>query len=202
MSLSSPNFMNQFDLESRGSRFPNELENISGQALTILDQPDGYCWLIYDQKGHNKAKKLFEEYRRGIEVKAYKSADTIERLAEQLKLPSSAVTATFNTINILIDKEEIDGFGRHFEKSHKLNAPFYAVKVTGALFHTQGGICVDETARVRENDGTIIPNLFAGGGAMRAVPGPAEWGYLPGMELCSAIAFGWRAGIEAAAMIR
>jgi len=76
------------------------------------------------------------------------------------------------------------------------------VKVTGALFHTQGGLCIDAAARVRKTDGSIIPNLFAGGGAIRSVSGPAEWGYLPGIGLSTAIGFGWRAGMEAAAVAK
>ena len=44
-------------------------------------------------------------------------------------------------------------------------APYCAVRVTGALFHTQGGLRVDDTARVVRTDGTLLPNLFAGGGA-------------------------------------
>ena len=191
-----------FAVNIAGSRFHNELENISGQALRVLDQPEGFCWLIYDQKGHDKAKALFEEYRRGLEVKAYKSADKVEKLAARLKLPVSEFTASFKVINNLVNNEETDSFGRKFKNSHKLEPPFYAVKVTGALFHTQGGICVDESARVRKTDGTIIPNLFAGGGAIRGVSGPGEWGYLPGMGLCTAIAFGWRAGIEAASLVQ
>ena len=191
-----------FALNTDGKRFHHELKNISGQALTVLKQPNGFCWVIYDQRGHKKALSLFEEYRRGHNVKAFKSAATIEYLAQNIKTPETALRSVIDTLNKLADENLADEFGREFQPSHKLEPPFYYVKVTGSLFHTQGGICVDETARALRTDGTIIPNLFAGGGAMRAVSGPAEWGYLPGMGLCTAIAFGWRAGLEAARLVQ
>ena len=61
-----------------------------------------------------------------------------------------------------------DKFGRTFAKD-RLAPPYYAVKVTGALFHTQGGLNVDERARVLKSDGTPFANLFAGGGAARGL---------------------------------
>jgi fumarate reductase flavoprotein subunit len=64
------------------------------------------------------------------------------------------------------------------------------VKVTGALFHTQGGLDIDEHCRVLRQDGTPWPNLLAAGGAARGVSGNAVWGYLSGNGLLSAVAGG------------
>jgi fumarate reductase flavoprotein subunit len=71
-----------------------------------------------------------------------------------------------------------------------LQAPFHAIKVTGALFHTQGGLDIDAQARVLRQDGVPLPNLLAAGGAARGVSGQAVWGYLSGNGLLSAIAGG------------
>ena len=60
-----------------------------------------------------------------------------------------------------------DPFGRDFITRPPLAAPLYAIKITGALFHTQGGLEVDGNARVLRTDGSQFPNLFAGGGAAR-----------------------------------
>jgi fumarate reductase flavoprotein subunit len=70
--------------------------------------------------------------------------------------------------------------------------------VTGALFHTQGGLVVDRCGRVQRQDGTPLPNLFAGGGAARGVSGPSRWGYLAGNGLLTATTFGRLAGTAAA----
>ena len=79
-----------------------------------------------------------------------------------------------------------------------LAPPFYAARVTGALFHTQGGLAVDGGARVLRADGSALPNLFAGGGTARSVSGPGVWGYLPAMGLCTAVTLGRLAGQGAA----
>ncbi len=66
---------------------------------------------------------------------------------------------------------EADAFGRRFEGA--LRAPFYAVKVTGALFHTQGGLDIDAQCRVLREDRMPFVNLPAAGGASCNVSGNA-----------------------------
>jgi fumarate reductase flavoprotein subunit len=72
------------------------------------------------------------------------------------------------------------------------------VRVTGALFHTQGGLVVDGNARVMREDGTALPNLFAVGGAACGVSGSKAKGYLSGNGLLSAVALGRVAGLATA----
>ena len=64
-----------------------------------------------------------------------------------------------------------DPFGRDFTTKPPLEPPFYAVKVTGALLHTQGGLLVDAQSRVLAKSGRPLSNLFAGGGAACGVSG-------------------------------
>ena len=72
------------------------------------------------------------------------------------------------------------------------------VKVTGALFHTQGGLAIDGVGRVRRKDGTLLPNLFAAGGAAAGVSGSSAAGYLSGNGLLTATVLGRLAGQAAA----
>jgi len=83
-----------------------------------------------------------------------------------------------------------------------LGAPYYAVKVTGALFHTQGGLDVSPDMRVLRADGQPLPNLLAAGGAAGGVSGDAVWGYLSGNGLLSAVAGGAIAAKSAAAILQ
>jgi fumarate reductase flavoprotein subunit len=76
------------------------------------------------------------------------------------------------------------------------------VRVTGALFHTQGGLLVDNAARVLHADGGAIMGLYAAGGAACGVSGPEPAGYLSGNGLLSAVVLGRIAGREAARFIR
>jgi fumarate reductase flavoprotein subunit len=73
--------------------------------------------------------------------------------------------------------------------------------VTGALFHTQGGLAVDADARVKKADGGVFPNLFAGGGAARGLSGPGPAGYLAGNGLLTATTLGKLAGRAAARQV-
>jgi len=82
----------------------------------------------------------------------------------------------------------------------RLVAPLYGVKVTGALFHTQGGLKIDARTRVLSNSGTPIPGLFAAGGAACGLSGSKVWGYLSGNGLLSAVALGQIAGRAAASI--
>ena len=74
--------------------------------------------------------------------------------------------------------------------------------MTGALFHTQGGLVVDTGARVlRKGTRRALPNLFAGGGAARGLSGPSGWGYTSGAGLMTATTLGRVAGEGAASLV-
>ncbi len=66
--------------------------------------------------------------------------------------------------------------------------------MTGALFHTQGGLVTDAGARVLDPAGRRFPNLFAAGGAACGVSGSADRGYLSGNGLLAAVVLGRAAG--------
>ena len=118
----------------------------------------------------------------------------------QAWMNADALTETLQTIARLADESATDTFGRRFDADEKLVPPYYAIRVTGALFHTQGGLIVDECAQVLSRSGEPLPNLFAGGGTARSVSGPGGWGYLPGMGLCTAVTLGRLAGTRAAGL--
>ena len=89
-----------------------------------------------------------------------------------------------------------DEFGRQFS-GEPLQVPYYAVRVTGALFHTQGGLAVNPEGLVKHCDGETFKNLYAGGGAACGVSGSRDSGYLSGNGLLlSAAVLGYRAGQE------
>jgi fumarate reductase flavoprotein subunit len=73
--------------------------------------------------------------------------------------------------------------------------------VTGALFHTQGGLAIDATGRVKRKDGTAFPNLFAAGGAAAGISGTSAAGYLSGNGLLTATVLGRSTGQAAAALV-
>lgn len=184
-----------------GKRFENELDDISGQALTILEQPDGHCWVVYDQRLHEQAFDTYQEYRDAIEIGTAKSGDSWQALADTMGMPADALENSMADLARLTAANDTDSFGRRLHDGQQLRPPYYAIRVTGALFHTQGGLCIDADARVVTQDSVPLPNVFAGGGAARSVSGPGGWGYLPGMGLCTAVTLGCIAGRAAARLV-
>jgi fumarate reductase flavoprotein subunit len=118
--------------------------------------------------------------------------------AVKAKLPPAQLAASFAGVEADKRSGATDAFGRDWSRGAALAAPLCAVRVTGALFHSQGGLAVDDSARVRLADGAILPNLFAAGGAACGVSGPEASGYLSGNGLLSAVALGRISGIGAA----
>ena len=183
-------------VNANGKRFSNEHEGYSEQARRVIAQPDGVVWAIYDKRLHDFALE-FDDYRNATAAGAIQKAVTSHSLAELCDLPIANLVESIDMVRALaIDKGQ-DQFGRIFEKD-PLEPPYYAVRVTGALFHTQGGLNVDDRARVLDLKGEPFPNLFAGGGAARGLSGSSDWGYLSGNGLLTAVAFGHIAGEQAA----
>lgn len=178
-------------VNARGERFWDESVGYSEAALAVLAQPGGVAWDVFDARILEMARG-FPDFREAEALGAVMLADTAEALAARIGVPVEALA------------RELGGGPCRFGRGNipPLGPPYAAVKVTGALFHTQGGLAVDEQARVRRADGGVILNLFAGGGAACSVSGPELSGYLSGNGLLTAIALGAVAGREAAATAR
>ncbi len=171
-----------------GHRFWDESQGYSEAARQVLAQPGGIAFTIFDSRIAAIARQ-FEDFKRAEAQGAIKTAQSLTDLAEILGLPASSLQ------NAVMDRSPShpDSFGRVFGDG-PLSAPFCAVKVTGALFHTQGGLCVDDLARVRLANGSVAHNLYAGGGAACGVSGLGDAGYLSGNGLLAAVTLGFIAG--------
>jgi fumarate reductase flavoprotein subunit len=181
----------------RGERFADESHGYSEQAAVVLRQREGLAWTIFDARIAGIARQ-FEDFRQAEALDAILTAETVEDLARQTSLPVDSLKATFEEVDELKQAGGLDRFGRNFAGAPPLQPPYHAVRVTGALFHTQGGLVIDGDARVMREDGTALPNLFAVGGAACGVSGSKAEGYLSGNGLLSAVALGRVAGLAAA----
>ncbi len=189
-----------FQVNARGERFSNEAAGYSEQAAKVNAQPGGVAWSIFDERLH-RLMLQFDDYRDALSAGAVIEAADEAALAGATGLPGDVLAATIAGVANMVAGHEEDAFGRDFTGKPLLAAPYRAAKVTGALFHTQGGLVVDGDARVLRPDGTPLPNLFAGGGAARGVSGPGADGYLAGNGLLTATTFGKLAGFAAAALL-
>ncbi|MBX6373825.1 MAG: FAD-dependent oxidoreductase [Acetobacteraceae bacterium] len=187
-----------FQVNLRGERFWNEASGYSEAGEAVLRQPEGLAFDIFDARIAAIARQ-FEDFRSAEAAGAVLTADSPEALAARMRVPADAFAATFAAVEAAKRAGSADRFGRDWSRTPApLLPPLHAVRVTGALFHTQGGLAVDRTARVLRPDGTPLPNLFAAGGAACGVSGPDASGYLSGNGLLSATVLGRLAGENAA----
>jgi len=182
-------------LNAMGQRFQNETIGYSESAVGVLAQPGGVAWVVYDQDVHDKALP-FQDYRDLVEMKGVRWADDVEGVAAMIGCRTEHVEETIESASRYGAGED-DPLGRT-EWTHMLEPPYAVVKVTGALFHTQGGLKVDGRAAVLRN-GVPIPGLFAAGGAAIGVSGDSASGYVSGNGLLSALGLGYLAGNAVAA---
>ena len=148
---------------------------------------------------HQDALGRFEEYRQAEALGAVKRGEDARDLAQKIGVPveslESEVAATLKHVRAC----GTDRFGRDFSGASPLAGPLYAVCVTGALFHTQGGLSVNKHAQLINGEGAVLGNVYAGGGAAMSVAGTGNAGYMPGVGLMMAVNLGRIAGAHAAA---
>lgn len=180
-----------------GERFVDESADIAGMVHPVMGQLNGVAWVVFDAR-IEAACAYIPETMALMELNAAKTGDTVAALAAAIGVDGIALAAAIEKAHAAQASGQPDVFGRHWGHDRPSAAPFRALKVRGALYHTQGGLQTDGEARVLRDDGTPLPNLFAGGGAARGVSGPSSWGYLPAMGLCAAVTTGRIAGQAAA----
>lgn len=190
-----------FQVNKNGERFSDESLGYSEQAAVVLAQPDGIAFDIFDERIAAIARQ-FADFRQAEASGAIIEAPTPALLAARLNVPLPALERSLAEVEAAIRSGRPDRFGRRFRGTAPLASPFKAVRVTGALFHTQGGLAVDRAARVLDTDGKPLPNIFAAGGAAAGVSGPRASGYLSGNGLLTATVLGRVAGEAAAILVK
>jgi fumarate reductase flavoprotein subunit len=190
-----------FQVNIEGRRFCDEAQGYSEQAAEVLRQRDGIVWSVFDAHIASVARQ-FEDFRDAERAGAIVTRDSVVALADAMHVPSDTFAAEWAMTEALKAKAARDRYGRQFAPEQRFAPPFHAVKVTGALFHTQGGLAIDTNCRVMRKDNSAFPNLFAAGGAAAGVSGSTAAGYLSGNGLLTATVLGRIAGYAAAQAVR
>jgi tricarballylate dehydrogenase len=135
-------------------------------------------------------------------------ANTIEDLADLLKVPAASLRATVDAFNCAVRPGTIDlrmlddcrTEGLSPNKTHwaqRLDTPpYWAYPLRPGITFTYLGLKVDERTRVMMPDGTPAPNVFAAGEIMAG--NILLKGYLAGFGMTIGTVFGRIAGQEAA----
>jgi len=174
-------------INAHGLRFHDETHGYSEAAVQVLAQPGGVAWNVFDDRTLALARG-FPDFVEAEAAGALRTCADAGELAALIGCEPHVLARTLAAVR----PGEVDTHGRRFDRA--LQGRLHAVKVTGALFHTQGGLDIDAQCRVLGRDGAPLPNLLAAGGAARGVSGNDVAGYLSGNGLLSAVAGGYIAG--------
>jgi len=184
-------------VNTRGERFVDEMQDIAGMVHPVLAQPGGQGWVVFDAAIEARCAYIPETAQLKA-LNAAKVADSVPELAKAMGVDAAALEAALGDAHAARTEGRADAVGRRWDADTPPAPPYHALKVRGAIYHTQGGLQVDAAAQVQRADGSRLPNLYAGGGSARGVSGPSYWGYLPAMGLCAATTLGMIAGGSAA----
>lgn len=183
-------------VNAEGRRFGDETCGYSEYAAMLAAQPGARGWLILDERIH-EACLAFRDYQETVDSGALRRAADVAALAHTIDVDASVLERTLTDAAAAARGEQADEFGRTaFEDV--IIAPYVAIKVQPALFHTQGGLLVDGNAQVLRSDGSAVPGLYAAGGAAAGISGHGADGYLAGNGLLSAFGLSYLAGQAAA----
>ncbi|MGZ5855212.1 MAG: FAD-dependent tricarballylate dehydrogenase TcuA [Xanthobacteraceae bacterium] len=196
-------------VNANGERFIDEGSDVRAVTYAklgriILAQPGQVAWQIFDAK---VAKLVHGEYR--TRRAARFTADALPALVQKLEgIDREKLLKTIADYNNAVpaspefDASKKDGratTGLAVPKSNWAQTidtpPFEAYAVTCGITFTFGGLRVDTSCRVIDDDGEAIPGLFAAG---EIVGGIFYFNYPGGAGLMSAAVFGRIAGVAAA----
>ncbi len=173
-----------FLVDVHGHRFGNETTGYSEYAAEVIAHANGRAWIILDQRVHDACLR-FQDYVNTVESGAVHWADTVAKLALTAGIDPDGLATTVKAATATANGKSPDEFGRT-NWEHPLEPPIGVVAVKPALFHTQGGLVVDEHARVLDTSGAPISGVYASGGAAAGISGHGASGYLAGNGLLPA----------------
>lgn len=180
-------------VDSSGRRFGNESIGYSAFAAVELER-QGPFWVIADTRIRDITAGGQEEYAELVQHGGVLEGP-IETLCKRCGIDQAGLAATLDSVRKSATTTESDPFGRTDWGLGPLEETLTATRIGPALFHTQGGLKVDEDGRVLRPDSTPVSGLWAGGGAASGISGnKGSLGYMSGNGLLSALGLGYRIG--------
>ena len=127
-------------------RFGDESGGYSGFAREVMAE-GGAVFAIFDER-IGKIAALEEEYNELAGMGGVKQAEGAAGLAAMHELDAAALAASIEAYNAAAAGTDDDPFGRAEFGLAPLVPPLHICRVVPGLFHTQGGLKVDDGARV------------------------------------------------------
>lgn len=200
-------------VDQSGKRFANESESYSdfGRNMVSRDQTVGAVpsWLIIDSR--HRRRYMFGGMPGGYTPRSWIKEGylikerSLDDLARRCGLPADELRNTVERFNRFAHNGFDEDFGRgsteydnyYGDPSNKPNPnlgpldrpPYYAVQLWPGDVGTSGGLLSDEHARVLNQDGDVIENLYVAGNSSASVMGIRYPG--PGITLGAGATYGY-----------
>lgn len=183
-------------VNKEGTRFVKEDGTRYEMSMAELGQTDGQMWLIVDSSqiagDDSRTAQIESLMADGHTV----SGATVEELAEKIGVDAAVLQETIDTYNEGM-RNGSDAFGKAASADAVIEqAPFYASLRTPTVHHTMGGIQINSQAQVLNQEGNVIPGLYAAGEVTGGIHGNNRLG---GNAYSDIMTFGRIAGTNAAA---
>lgn len=183
-------------VNAEGERYVREDGRRDEIASATLAQTDSFCYWICDSQeaderlgGVTYAGFVIDEL---IDGELMFKADTLNELAEQLEIDFATLEKTVEEYNSYVEAQK-DPLGRQLFGVKIEKGPFYANRVTAKVHHTMGGIEIDADTHVLNQEGNVIPGLYAAGEVTGGIHGANRLG---GNAIADVVSFGKIAGQE------
>lgn len=178
-------------VNKNGKRFISEDARRDEFVAAIKQQQDALVYDINDSTIVEEYNSFDENVETLVSLGRIYKADTLAGLEEQLGMPAGSLQQTVAEYNQMVADQNDPVFGRKlFDKAIEVG-PFYATPRAPSIHHTMGGITIDTDARVLDENGAVMPGLFAAGEVTGGIHGSNRLG---GNATADALTFGRIAG--------
>lgn len=184
-------------VNKEGKRYFDETIEHWRHGQLLLGQPGSCCAYLADGNVWDKVQSQFESLE-GMGVPTYE-CQTLDEVAELIGAPAQTLTETIEEFNAAIVDDHTEGLSPDKTSGAvPLNNPPYHVlyPIVPGCSLVYGGIKINAEARVLQDDGTLIDNLFAAG---EVTGGFFYNGYFGGSQMTKAAIYGRIAAENAAA---
>ncbi len=188
----NPNFVidagQGIDVDVRGYRFMDEIYTYTQKSMaTATKTPENMAYHIIDAhwpKAESAAKKFLAMNTKVL------VAQTPEELAKRMGVDPKVILSLFKEYNDALAANKLKELNPpcSLKEPQPLNkAPYYAFPFQGGITATFGGPKINANAQVINNEGRVIPGLYAVG---NAAGGLFYGNYIGGTQLGGATVFG------------
>ncbi len=183
-------------VSQKGERFVSELERRDVVSQAEIATGGKQTWCVFN-------KAVFSNLTDQAEIDKFVASgrvmqgETIEALAEAMKVPAKTLRESVEKHNKAIDEKKDAQFGKPITDAMKpmTEGPYYAVAQWPSVHHCQGGVRINTKAQVIDVRGNPMAGLYAAGEFAGGVHGNNRLG---GNAIAEAIVFGRIAGKSAA----